>query len=419
MGLRSARAPLLALVLLVVGAARGDAEEPPAFLVERIVVEGLARPSAQQIVVSESLLRAGNSYSEGELRAAVYRVKRLLWVVDADMALRRGSTRGAYELVIVVEAAKPVAFSVNAGGLYSRPDAEEDDGGYDGLDFGASLTASGRKFIGSRGLLFGSAQAFDNDVGTVALQLGYTTYGLFGNGSSATAAISRGVGDRYDDDNLQASLQLDIPLGGNHALRTSATWSTAEGRTEFFGGFSESGFEQWRAELEWLYDSTDDPLFATAGRRLNTLAVYEDARRHFRFVRDDLGDGGLDSDERFDRRAWGLDTQGRQYWSLTPQQSLGVGAGVFHVDDLELDGSATSLNVEAIHAVNLWDFATRRRRGDLRLETVAAVRSWRYSGGVGARETIDGRLDLSLLFRNAWGVIRLTFTYYDSLGEDR
>ena len=115
-------------------------------------------------------------------------------------------------------------------------------------------------------LLFGSVQAFDENTGVGVVQLGYTSYGLFGNGSSATAAISRAVGDT-DVDNLDALVQLDIPIAGNHALRSTARRFTAEESFPYFGGTSRQRLEQWRAEVEWIYDTTDDPLFATAGRR--------------------------------------------------------------------------------------------------------------------------------------------------------
>lgn len=78
------------------------------FLIETITVEGVGREAARGIIVAESLLQEGESYSEDELRKAVYRVKRLPFVVEADFSLKKGSERGAYELVITVEETKPV-----------------------------------------------------------------------------------------------------------------------------------------------------------------------------------------------------------------------------------------------------------------------------------------------------------------------
>ncbi|HET9766955.1 MAG TPA: hypothetical protein VFS60_08910, partial [Thermoanaerobaculia bacterium] len=393
------------------------AQEPPLFLIERIVVEGLERNSAREIVISESRLRAGTSYSEAQLREAIYRVKRLLWVVDADMSLRKGSTRGAYELAIVVEGAKPVAFAVDFGGIYSVPDAEEDDGGYDGLDIDAAITVSGRKFIGSRGLLFGSAQEFAGDFGFV--QLGYTRYGLFGGGSSATVALGRAAGDGVAD-NLQAAAQLDVPVTGNHVVRVFAGWAISEDRFTLLDGSSETRSEAWRAHLEWIYDTTDDPLFATTGRSVVTTARYESFRQRIRTHFDFL-EGPVDVDDRFDDSSWTVGTQGRQFWPITLKQSLGIGAGASHGESGGFASSFTTATVEAVHAFNVWDYVVRERHGDLRLETRALIGASRSTSKPldFERSQIEGRLQTSLLFRNAWGVFRFTFTYYDILAGDR
>src|SRR4051794_17102739 len=95
---------ILPLLLLSSLSARGQ-EEPDRFLIERITVEG-TKEAAANIIRSETLLRPGESYNEGELRQAVYRVHRLPFVLDASFSLRKGSRRGAYELVIDVQPAR-------------------------------------------------------------------------------------------------------------------------------------------------------------------------------------------------------------------------------------------------------------------------------------------------------------------------
>lgn len=418
---RVARVPLLALALLLTAGVRAGAEEPPTFLIERVVVEGLERESARQIVLSESLLAEGGTYSEPQLRDAVSRVKRLPFVVDADMALRKGSERGAYELVIAVEAAKPVAFALDVDVFYFDNRYLPGGADYEELAAGAAFTVSARKFVGARGLLFGSLQAYDDDLGVATFQLGYTRYGLFGAGSYATAALSSAVGDRYDKGNLQASAQVGIPITGNHALRASAAWTTTESRFGSYGGYSETQFEAWRGELEWLYDSTDDPLFATSGRRVTGAGAYGSSRQTHR-VRHGAGNGEFDFDERYSNDSWLVSAQGRQYWPMTPKQSLGFGAGAEHSESFDVTGSSTSGYVEAIHAFNVWDFAVReRRRGDLRLETVLRVDASHYASDVADYDydTREAQLRTSLLFRNAWGVYRLGFSYVAELENRR
>ncbi len=416
---RLARVPLLALALLFCAGARAGAEEPPTFLIERVVVEGLERESARQIVLSESLLAEGGTYSEPQLRDAVSRVKRLSFVVDADMALRKGSERGAYELVIAVEAAKPVAFALDVDVFYFDNQYLPGEADNEELAAGAAVTVSARKFVGARGLLFGSVQAYDDDLGIGTFQLGYTRYGLFGAGSYASAALSSAVGDEHDKGNLQASAQVGIPITGNHALRASAAWTSIDTRFDFFGGFNETQIEAWRGELEWIYDSTDDPLFATSGRRITASGVYG-SRRQTERVR--AGNGEFDFDQRYSDDSWLVSAQGRQYWSITPKQSLGFGAGATHLESVEFTGSSTGVYVEAIHAFNVWDFAIRQRRGgDLRLETVLRVDASHYASDFvdDDYDTRDARLRTSLLFRNAWGVYRLGFSYVAELEYSR
>lgn len=97
------------LFVLLAGADPGwseePAQEPARFLIEKITVEG-PKAAAVNIVRAETLLRAGESYTEDQLRQAVYRVHRLPFVLDASFSLRKGSRRGAYELLIEVEPAR-------------------------------------------------------------------------------------------------------------------------------------------------------------------------------------------------------------------------------------------------------------------------------------------------------------------------
>ena len=80
-----------------------EAVEPSAeiarFLIETITVE-TDRKASVGIIESETLLKEGETYTEDDLRQAVARVHRLPFVLGADFSLRKGSERGAYELVI-------------------------------------------------------------------------------------------------------------------------------------------------------------------------------------------------------------------------------------------------------------------------------------------------------------------------------
>jgi hypothetical protein len=404
---------------LAVAAVAARAQGPEMFLVERIVVEGLDSAAARQIVVSESLLREGRSYSEAGLREAVYRVKRLPFVVDADMALRRGSQRGAYELAITVESAKPVAFSVEAFGFAD----DQRFAGQDRWDWSSTGTVSARKFVGPRGLLFGSMQGFDFEGGTI-LQIGYTQYGILRPGAYVSAAISSQLGKDHRDD-FQASVQLGTPIAGNHAIRAGLARTESKSVTHFDNHRFETKDESWEGNLEWVFDNTDDPLIPAEGTRLSASGSYSETRfdRRGPFEPFDVL-----IDTNIDR--WQIRSDGRRYWRVTPRQSLAVGGTAWRLHSQARFGASRNtedvVHLEVTHAVSLLDFDKSRRIGDLRWENSLGVERFKELQQYGdfavegsrfvTRET-NLSLRSALLFRSAWGIMRVSVTYINSLGE--
>jgi hypothetical protein len=395
---------------------------PPAFRVERIVVEGVASAAARGIVIAESRLREGQAYTEAELRDAVYRVKRLPFVVDADMALAKGSERGAYELAITVESVKPIAFSIDLLSAGENPD----DFPYERERFQSygTGTLSARQFVGPRGLLFGSVQrSDDNDFGEI-VQVGYTQYGDVRPGAYVSAAVSSQLGERYGSDDFQATLQSGVPLVGNHALRASVARTESKSVVRFpGGGHMEIRDTSSEAALEWIFDSSDDPLVPTDGTRASAGAAYGETR----FSRTgNTQPFDVIIDTNIDHWAWHAD--GKRWWPLTPRQSIAVGGEARHVESRFAFSPADSTQdvalVEGTHATSLWGFAKSRRYGDLRWENSVGVErardTQRYRGEVRERYTqkrTSLALRSSLLFRNAWGLVRLAISYVDSLGE--
>jgi hypothetical protein len=412
------------LLLSCAGMPAGAQEPPPGFLIERIVVEGLERDAARLIVLSESLLHEGRAYSEPELREAVYRVKRLPFVVDADMALRKGSERGAYELVVTVEAAKPIAYLVDMEARFNEPNVPI---GADHWVIDAVGTLSARKFVGAHGLLFGSLQAHDDDLGGEVVQLGYTRYGLFGRRGHASVAVSSALGEERAQsvtDNLQTSLELGVPLTGNHALRFDYAWTHlvfSNIRAFPSDETASSRLDGYQGRLQWIYDSTDDPFVASEGLRVATEAAYTH-QRHSVSAADptfaaSVEDGVLT-----------LGSSGRKYWRLTPRQSMALDGSAAHsqgvfvsrlgVGTTSLSGRSSKVSLTAIHAVNLWGESRRRRLGDLRFESGIGVEHF------GARNrtvrNANGtrlRAHTSLLFRHRWGLMKLSAIYQHGLGS--
>lgn len=397
--------------LLCLGAlahpAAAQTPEPARFLLESIVVEGVQRDAPREIVVGESLLKPGTEYTEQELRQAVYRIKRLPFVVDATFSLRKGSERGAYELVITVKETSLFFYSASLGGSY---DGDTFPGG-DRVDWGASGTVGARYFVGSQGLVFGSVQGYDQG-GAQTAQVGYTHFNLFGRGGFATVGLATSVDDDLAD-GYQGSFSLGLPLVGNHSIRVDL--STQRLDYGQFGGFSfESEF--YSSEVAWIYDTTDDPLFPSTGSRGTASVGYgraEDRRE------------GPDSRETFRSDGYQSNLGVERYWALSPRQSIGVdlggNIGRFESDDpFFSSGSTTRYNIGAglLHSMDLWGFERTERIGDLRWENSVRFGYADSDSTFFSSNGSDLNLATSVAFRNTWGVMRLSFGYREVLDED-
>ena len=233
--------PLLLLLLFTALPAWGQEEEPSTpretdrFLIEKITVEG-PKQAAANIIRSETLLREGGTYTEEQLRLAIYRIHRLPFVLDASFALRRGSRRGAYELVIEAKPARWFFFdhSLHAFRFGEPLDLEENSFTTDPT-MRSSTTLQGlvgaRLFVGRSGVLFG---ALDSEEG---IQAGFTQYDLFHRGILANAGYSRNeccirevlplaLDPTFSSWSFTSSekfsLGLAIPLGGRQSIQISA-----------------------------------------------------------------------------------------------------------------------------------------------------------------------------------------------------
>ncbi len=381
---RVGRWSALALILLAaLSTARLSAQDDPRFLIETIIVTGHRRPATVRIVVAESRLKVGESYGENELREAIYRIRRLPFVVDADFALHRGSRRGAYELAITIEQTTPVFLSYDLEGL----SALEDSNGHRTLHAVDSGSLGVREFVGAGGLAFAS---IDKDAKSYTA--GYTQYDPFGRGSFVSLSV---LGSR-DGHDLAPMLSVGTPLSGNQSLRADLSWERSD--------FSAEGFttrtDLRDVELSWIYDTTDDPLFPSRGLRLTAGPFYQSANTETR-------EGLLPSGS---ERIVGLDASAARYWPLSARQSLGLlGSLVRQRQTVATAGlrlgplDEYTATLALIHSVSLWSGERTRRFGDLRWQT-SAMETVNHPGGLNGTAFT---LQTGLAFRSTWAVIHL------------
>jgi hypothetical protein len=452
----------IALLLLTVLPARASQEipetaeppqEPARFLIETITVEG-PKEGASNIVRAETLLREGETYTEDQLRQAVYRVHRLPFVLDASFALRKGSRRGAYELVIQVQPARWFFFDhwIRAFRFDEPLDLEDslrtDSSMKSSFDLGG--LAGARLFVGRSGVLFG---ALDSEEG---VQVGFTRYDLFHRGILASAGYSHTVCCVREvlplaldptfsawtfESSRKASIGLAVPLGGRQSVQVSLSerrGDVSSRRSVLVDPqaqlpvifIADGELTYGRAEAKWVYDTSDDPLLPTRG--LSFSAGLEAAR----FDGRDLVELQVDVEGRpfpfevpsFRSNQVVAAVSAIRHWSLTPRQTVSVTSRVSggrsrlrnlsfrgeRVPELDLEAFSGSAGLQ--HALNL---KRLRRAGDfvdLRLETGLEAGIERTSPGLGPSPLERFSAWVGLVFRNQWGRVRLLLSYLD-LGE--
>jgi hypothetical protein len=290
---------LLASLLGAAGPLSAQTPEPtsPArFFIETITVEGLEAVSSD-IVLSTSLLHEGETYSERRLRDAISRIVRLPLVLDAELALRRGSERGRFELVITVWEARRWFFAYEMESTRWREPLPGVTGQeHDDRD-AASL--AGRRFsVGRHGVFFLAVPSIgfsDVDGFEISPEVGYTHYNLFGrnvlfnvsyslascdddrtpepgrgsSGSCETSILDLGLDPTLSVwsslDTEQVALSLGVPLRGNQSLRFLANHSaTDQGGRRFALEADFTSFTLFEDRINrnvsasWVFDSWDE-----------------------------------------------------------------------------------------------------------------------------------------------------------------
>lgn len=410
---------LLALLLLLTAAVRAD--EPVRFFIESISTEG-ARYSSPRILIAESRLTEGRSYSEAELRDAMFRIKRLPFVLHTDFRLAKGSERGRYVLVIAIDETKPLFVRVDS--LHQAITTHELDQPFDpkhptfhdsllriGNDY---YTLGARWFAGAKGVATVAVDRSDCSVASgicgarqPGYSLGYTQYDLFGSRASIAALVqyreasyvlpdfipANGRRTLSFSDHLTYQLTGAVPLFGNNAAR-----ATLSRQIEIVAGSNRAHFDQ--GELAWLYDTTDDPLFPARGT-FGQAAL--ESRRLLRYLPAPAGQIPRSTNP------WKYDFDGRlmKYWQLTNAQSISTGAELQSF----FANAYTENTLHAGYAAMLIPRTPALKYGDLRFE-LSYDRVILHLHSQSSHDTSSrGLATAGLAYRNAWGVAHLTFEY--------
>lgn len=400
---------LLTVFLSLAPAMRGD--DVPRFFIESINVNG-GSPASERIVAAESRLRAGETYDEAQLRDAMARIQRLPFVISADFRLAKGSQFGRYVLVVDLQQMKPLfalaestTSWIEQSRILPQPDGTFLEEEWLNQVRTNELVVGARTFVGKAGMLNAAAERVEHrhDRYTVS----YTQYDLFGTRASLTALVSylddpgartRGApNDRYDwhfRDNLTWEVIGVVPIGRNDSLR--ASWQRSERPISYFAVDDGEvqhilrSLPQIRKEIFWIHDTTDDPLFPSRGTRITAGATRTDTPTAGSTLL-----GRLKLDE--------LKVSAERSFALTQRQALTGG-----VNGSDYDRVIRRYDAFARYSFDLWGRERTLRNGDLRLELGAdRVFTSIRENPFDAQSTVRA----SVVYRNPWGVLRLTGQY--------
>lgn len=397
--------PTFFLSLLFV-AATLFAAEPARFHVESIEVTG-GGTRIQSIVVAQSLLREGQTYSEGELADAVSRIRRLPFVRAVSFSMAKGSERGLYRLVIAVDPMMSLFFDGKATSYTSDNQTPRTN------NFGL-LTVGGRVPVGSTGMARASVTVAD-DVENIfggdgpavhpTFALGYSLYRIGSRAifADVTLAGRRGTDNSFFNDRLHAGNEtsvnavVGVPIHGSQSIR--AEWNSYRFPYTFetSTGARSATSRLNSLQLFWLRDTTDDPIYPLHGALLKAGAV--GSRGHsasFGFG----PDGEEVSEQRNDN--YGAEAAASRYWSLGNERALSLHGSYYNIRSV-FDGrfQASHRNEQLTVGAGF----TKRLSGaatDAWLNVRVDATRYQWSSD---QDMIDARIELA--HRSKWGIARI------------
>jgi outer membrane protein assembly factor BamA len=325
-GLSMKLTQIAVLICLVLLASSVFAAEPARFPVESIDVTG-GGARIQSIVVAQSLLREGQTYSEAELADAVSRIRRLPFVRAVSFSLAKGSERGLYRLVINVDPMMSLYFDAQARSRTSDNQTPRT------FNYGA-LTVGGRIPVGSSGMARASVSAaedfeniFDGDRprSKPTFALGYSLYRIGSRAIFADVTIFGAQPEpglltpqsriRYGNQ-WGTQVVVGVPLRGSQSVRAEWNGFHTPVTLEAPSGTERGTTRFDSVQLFWLRDTTDDPLYPLHGSLIKAGLVGGRGRS--------LGFSTFPQPalaaQRYDYR--GGEVSGSYYWSLANERAL-------------------------------------------------------------------------------------------------
>lgn len=402
---------------------------PARFFIERIEVRNASRVSPE-LVISESLLREGNEYSEADLADAAARLNRLPFLLSADMALEKGSDRGRHVLVISVVETKPLFFLVDGRAVLNEDaGAELADVSDPAMSAPSDAAAGFRWFVGGRGIVHAGVTIRDEPHrfarNYAAPSVGYTQYDLFGTRALATINLRLPWG-RWAG-RLSPQFIIAVPVTPTQTV--SAMFEETHFRNDT-GRLIETTFDERDAErrvsLSWTYNSTNEPFVPTRGTIVSLTAIRSMNDRADAHVVPAPGVIGVVEPYARHNNATGVDLTLSRYWELSEKNSVHAAfiGGWSRVEQrlnaatspLEANARPTYEIARAGWSRSLWHGDPRNGDSRVEVDVHFLARQLNVQGNDEAFGTIDReksamQVSTSWVRRSAYGTLRLGLGY--------
>jgi len=434
------RTILIAIMTAVFTAAPLAAQDtaPARFFVERIEIRNAKRVSPDVVIV-ESRLRAGQEYTEAELRDASTRLSRLPYLLSVDFSLEKGSERGKHVLVLSITETKPFFYLLDLRPIFSDQSRRNGNLNVEFSDRLGSIDNQGvlgfRWFVGRRGAFHIAVTGQDDNRDYTddhsAVTVGYTQYDLFGTRGFITLNLKRPFYQAAGGNaagTITPQIVVGMPLSPNQTVTLQVDDTRSEREREYRYYFQFPG-EAYGADLsteegqrsysaKWAYNTTNHPFLPTRGRRISLTPGY--------YTSDVSYDVAVFDTDRLELKVntftthlsvYSLDFDAAQFWELSELNSVSAGfrggLGNGRQSGTVPEGVDADQRFGILYggySHSLWD-REQQRHGDSRLELngLYSSRSDDLSTYRGDREGLQ--LSASWVRRSSWGTLRLGVGY--------